>query len=268
MYRDFYGMSNLPFVRDIEPGKLYESVAMQESLSRLRYVAARKMFAVVSGDSGCGKSTMLRKFAYSLPHGEYEVLYVSDSKLTPTTLYKRLLSQLGVESGFKRCESKDKLHQEVAMLKGAYDKKVVCILDEAHLLDKATLEEFRFLLNCDYDSKSPMAVVLSGQTELWDTKLKTQRYAAIRQRIDLNCVLPHLDRSETGKYIQAHMEYAGCPQQIFTDGALDVIYTESSGIMRLINRICERCLMYGCQQGKRLIDDHIVRYVVENEGVN
>lgn len=51
-------------------------------------------------------------------------------------------------------------------------KKIVCVLDEAHLLDKETLEEFRFLLNFEYDSTSPMALILVGQTELWVEKLR------------------------------------------------------------------------------------------------
>ena len=68
------------------------------------------------------------------------------------------------------------------------------MLDEAHLLEKEALEEFRFLLNFSYDSVSPMALVLSGQTELLD-KLRMRRYDALRQRIDIFCSLPHLDRS-------------------------------------------------------------------------
>ena len=80
---------------------------------------------------------------------------------------------------------------------GGRNKKVVCVLDEAHLLEKETLEEFRFLLNYRFDSMSPMALILVGQTELWDQKLRLQRYAAIRQRIDVNIVLRHLDRAET-----------------------------------------------------------------------
>ena len=67
-------------------------------------------------------------------------------------------------------------------------KKVVCILDEAHLIEKETLEEFRFLLNYRFDSMNPMAVVLVGKTELWENKLKLQRYAAIRQCIDMYCI--------------------------------------------------------------------------------
>ena len=137
-------------------------------------------------------------------------------------------------------------------------------LDEAHLLEKETLEEFRFLLNYRFDSMSPMALILAGQTELWD-KLRLQRYAAVRQRIDINCVLPHFD-GQKPKDISYHIwSMPGGRQDIFTDRALDDIYKESTGIPRRINRICEKSLMYASQQGKRLIDEHLVRYIIEHE---
>ena len=104
-----------------------------------------------------------------------------------------MLDQLGLEARFYRGDSKRQLQQQIEIIHGVQHKKVVCVLDEAHLLEKETLEEFRFLLNYRFDSVSPMAVVLVGQTELWDNKLKLQRYAAIRQRIDMYCTLPHLD---------------------------------------------------------------------------
>lgn len=150
------------------------------------------------------------------------------------------------------------------IIRGVQKKKVVCILDEANLLEKETIEEFRFLLNYRFDSTIPMALVLVGQTELWD-KLRMQRYAAVRQRIDINCVLPHLDRAETERYIQSHLNYAGGRQDIFTDKALDDIHKEFTGIPRRINQICEKSLMYASQQGKRLIDEHLVRYIIEHE---
>ena len=79
-----------------------------------------------------------------------------------------------------------------------------------------------------------MAVVLVGQTELWENKLKLQRYAAIRQRIDMYCTLPHLDRSETEQYIGSHMAYSGCSQEVFTEKAVDEIHKASAGIPRMI----------------------------------
>ena len=233
MYRSFFEMERMPFVRDVPIQELYESPAMSEALGRLAYAADRQLFAVITADAGCGKSTLLRRFSGSLSKDEYLFLYLSDSKLTPRWFYKSMLNQLGIESKFYRGDAKRQLQKEVEIIRGVQKKKVVCILDEAHLLEKETIEEFRFLLNYRFDSMSPMALILAGQTELWD-KLRLQRYAAVRQ-------------------------------DIFTDRALDDIYKESAGIPRRINRICEKSLMYASQQGKRLIDEHLVRYIIEHE---
>jgi type II secretory pathway predicted ATPase ExeA len=264
MYEDFYEMQRTPFAKDVPPEHLYESAAMANALGRMAYVADRQLFAVVTADAGCGKSTLVRRFVTTMPKDEYIFLYLSDSKLTPRWFYKGMLDQLGIESRFYRGDAKRQLQKEVEIIRGVQHKKVVCILDEAHLLEKETIEEFRFLLNYKFDSMSPMALVLVGQTELWD-KLRLQRYAAVRQRIDINCVLPHLDRSETEMYISSHLDYADGRRDIFTDKALDEIYKESTGIPRRINRICDGSLMYASQQNKRLIDEHLVRYVLEHE---
>ena len=135
-----------------------------------------------------------------------------------------------------------------------------------NLLEKETLEEFRFLLNANYDSVNPMSLILVGQTELWDEKLRLQRYAAIRQRINIYCVMPHLDRAETEQYIRAHIKYSEAEQQeIFTAQAVDEVFSISSGIPRVISRICEQSLTYAAQQQKKLVDDHMVRYVEAHE---
>ena len=123
----------------------------------------RQLFAVLTADAGCGKSTIIRKFTQSLPDDEYILLYLSDSKLTPRWFYKGLLDQLGIESRFYRGDAKRQLHKEIEIIHGVQKKKVVCVLDEAHLLEKETLEEFRFLLNFKFDSESPMSLILAGQ---------------------------------------------------------------------------------------------------------
>lgn len=70
--------------------------------------------------------------------------------------------------------------------------------------------------------------MLVGQTELWERKLKLQAYEAIRQRMDMNIVLWRLDRAEAGKYIAAHMAYAGAEKEIFTSGAEDEVSWDSA----------------------------------------
>ena len=166
MYKAFFGMENTPFSRKVPPESLYSSQAMDECLGRMKYVSSEQLLAVVTSDPGCGKSTMIRRLIHELPSDQYICLYLSDSKLTPKWLYNGLIQQLGGTQKFYRGDAKVELQKEIELIRGLQNKKVVCILDEAHLLDKETLEEFRFFLNTKIDSESPMALILVGQTEL------------------------------------------------------------------------------------------------------
>ena len=157
----------------------------------------------MTADAGCGKSTLIRKFASSLPKEKYIFLYLSDSKLTPRWFYKGMLDQLGLEARFYRGDAKRQLQKEIEIIRGVHGQRVVCVLDEAHLLEKETIEEFRFLLNYRFDSVSPMALILVGQTELWEDKLRLKRYDAVRQRIDINCVLPFSAQKEEEEPVYA-----------------------------------------------------------------
>lgn len=264
MFEPFYGLSQTPFSRDIPTNELYQSLMLEETLGRLEYAAQRQLFAVVTGDCGTGKTTTIRRFKDSLDPAKFMVLYLADSKLTPRHFYKGLLEQLGCESKFYRGDAKRQLHREIELMRGIQHLQPVVIVDEARLLGREMLEEVRFLLNFKMDAQSPMALILVGQSELWE-KFKLQAYAAIRQRIDLQCKLPHLDRAQVGDYVKRHLAYAGADHDIFSDGALDEIFRFSSGVPRLVNKVCTHCLLYGAQNGRRIIDDHMVKLVIQGE---
>lgn len=264
MFETFYGLSRSPFSRDIPTDELYPSVTLDETLGRLEYAAQRQWFAVVTGDCGTGKTTTIRRFTEVLDPAKYKVLYLSDSKLTPRHFYKGLLEQLGCESKFYRGDAKRQLHREIELMRGIHRLLPVVVVDEAHLLDREMLEEVRFLLNFKMDAQSPMALILVGQSELWD-RIGLQAYAAIRQRIDLQCKLPHYDRAETGAYIERHMTYAGADRDIFTDGAIDEVFRFASGSARMINKVCTHGLLYGAQNKHRIIDDHMIKRVIGGE---
>lgn len=184
--------------------------------------------------------------------------------MTPRHFYKGLLEQLGCEAKFYRGDAKRQLHREIELLQGIHQMQPVVIVDEAHLLDKEMLEEVRFLLNFKMDAQSPMALILVGQSELWD-RLRLQSYAAIRQRIDLQCKLPYFDRAQVGEYVKSHLAYAGTEHDIFSDSAIDEIFKFSSGAARMVNKVCTHCLLYGAQNNRKIIDDHMVKLVVQGE---
>jgi general secretion pathway protein A len=261
MYETFYDCEKTPFARTIASQDLYIPPVLKEIAGRLTYAAERQLFAVFTGEAGTGKTTTLRWFKDQLPASEYQVFYLSDSKLTPRHFYKGLLEQIGCEAKFYRGDAKRQLHREIELMRGIHHVKPLVMLDESHLLDREMLEEVRFLLNFRMDSMSPMTLILSGQSELWD-RLKLQSFSAIRQRIDMVCRLSPFDRAQTEDYIKKHLSAAGTNRDIFSEGALDAIYGYSGGIARLINKVATQCLIYGGQSHKPIIDDHMVKQVI------
>ncbi len=264
MVKEFYGFEKTPFTRKMSEEALFKTEQFEEILARLHYAAKKQWFALLTGDCGTGKSTLIRKLSSILGAKDYRVLYLADSKLTPRHFYNGLLEQIGVQGRFYRGDAKRLLHREVELMKGVYSLRPVVIVDEAHLLDREMFEEIRFLLNSKMDSESPLGLILVGQTEIWD-KLRKQVYQAVLQRLDLRCHLIHLDEATTKSYILHHLRYAGSASDIFSDEAVAEIYRYAAGSPRLINKACTHCLLYGKQRQKKIIDDHIVRYVVEKE---
>ncbi len=264
MYKDFYGFQSIPFSRGAPSEQLFLSPEHHEVLERMKYVAENQLFAVLTGDCGTGKTTLLRALREQLDPRHYRILYVSDSQLTPRSFYRIALEQLGIIAKWNRSDAKRQLHEQLSVLRSVDDVNIICIVDESHLLSLDMLEEIRFLLNMKFDSVSPVSLILTGQTELWK-KLQLQKCTAIRQRIDIQCMLNHFDRQRTGEYIRHRLKNGGAESEIFTEAAIQKIHEYSSGTARVIDKVCTSMLIYGSQNRLRLIDDHAVSTVLEGE---
>ena len=264
MYEAFFNFTKTPFQRNIPADSLYVTPQLNALQDRLAHGVKNRYFLILTGESGSGKTTIMRQFASSLDQSRTIALYVSESRLTPRNFYYEVLNQLGIKPRFYCGDAKRQLMKEVQTLSN--DKKqVVIIIDEVHLCDMEMLTEIRFLLNFDMDSRSPMSLILVGQSEIRDI-LKKQVYEAVSQRIDLRCHIPPLDRRQTTEYICTHIAYAaGSHSDIFTDSAISAIFDYSAGLPRKINRIASICLMHAANSNKRLIDDHMVSLLIDGE---
>lgn len=264
MIESFFGFTSMPFSKGIPVDDLFITPSFEEVLSRLTYTAEKQLFSIFTATVGSGKTTTLRKFATLLDATKFQFIYVSDSQLTPRWFYKNLLEQLGADPKFYRNEARLQLQKELHLLNSLQSRRVVTVIDEAHLLDHEMMEEIRFLLNFQMDSVNPMALILVGQNELLD-RLKRASYEAIRQRIDLKCSLPPLDRSQISGYISCHLKTVGFEGSLFTDSAIDLIDKSASGSLRSINKLCSNCLIFAAQRNQKLIDDHMVSQVIQGE---
>ena len=264
MFEPFFGFQKTPFQRDLPVAELFSTPAHEELISRLKYTVEKRFFSLITGEVGAGKSTALRRLDFMLNPNKYKVLYVSDSALTPRNFYGEILRQMDCEPKFYRGDAKRQMHKAILDLVENQGKAPVILVDEAHLLNKERLEEIRFLLNFRMDSYNPMSLILVGQPEL-KRILQLNIYEAITQRIGMRYHLMAMDMQEMVDYIRHHLKVAGIASPLFTDGAHQVIFEYSGGIARKVNNVCLSSLLCAAMRNKQLIDDHLVKEVIENE---
>ena len=262
-YEEYFGFSSTPFGRDIPVMELMKSRQWNELAGRMVHVAKSRWFGVFTGETGTGKTTALRRMAAELDKNRFWLLYVYDSDLTPRNFYVETLYQLGHKARFYRGDAKRQLTKALDDITQSNQVPVI-VVDEAHLLSHEMLEEIRFLLNMEMDSKNSCSLILVGQSEL-RSKLKLQIHQAIDGRVDVRFHLQAMSGEETVKYVKRHLERVKCPREIFTEPALKVIHDYSGGMARKVNKVSQASLMAAASQKKQLVDDYLVKEVIVSE---
>jgi len=256
-----FDLKTMPFIKHIAPGDTFPAKQFQECLARLDFIVAQRAFGVFTGEVGAGKSTALRKLRHTLDPSTHRFLYLARSSLAPRDLYRELLHQLEVQPPWLKSDAQRLFDEKILELHRQGGITPVVAVDEAHLWDADMLEEIRFLTNYSVDAASPLALIVCGQPELRD-RLRFQKHAAIRQRVEIWFHLEGMQREETREYIQHHMEVAGGNPDIFTDVAVDTIHTNTQGIPRRINNRCRTALLDAYIQDKTIIDENTMERVV------
>ena len=150
------------------------------------------------------------------------------------------------------------------------ERGIVLIIDEAQDLTLKALEQIRLLSNLETNTDKLLQIVLVGQPELRDT-LNQPSLAQLRQRVHVRFHLTALDRQEVEEYILHRLHVAGMDERanfIFTKEAIDLIYDQSRGIPRMINKLCDWAMLGAFSKKLLTIDDKVVENVaVEAEGV-
>ena len=262
MFQQFYGFSRLPFSKDISPQDLFQAEGQQELCARLTYLVKERGLGLVTGETGSGKSTALRRFVASLDANRHFVIYLSNPLLGMSGLYREILTALGHEPLFSRPKM-------VARIRSAFDDLIrtkqrhpLVIIDEAHLLVPTAFEQFRLLLSTQMDSRSLGSLLLVGPPILNQT-LHLSIHEAFRQRLTNAYLFPPLDLKETLDYIQHHLRIAGyLTGSPFSDDAVKRIFEYTRGIPRQINRVCTTALIAGRIDQKQILDDSTIRKAI------
>jgi len=243
MYLEFFQLNEFPFNVTPDPRFLYFSERHREAYDSLLYgIKHRKGFIVLTGEVGCGKTTVCRSVLNRLPTNTHSAMILNPS-LTPSQLIRSILLDLGLET-----KGRDKL-VHIAQLNRFLlkclenDENVCIIIDESQNLDSRLMEQVRMLSNMETDQHKLMQIILSGQPELRE-RLQRPELRQLRQRVMVHCDLESLSIIDTALYIQHRLNVAGANGRIhFESAAVERVHERSDGIPRQINTICDRSLL-------------------------
>jgi len=257
MYKDFYGLHERPFSKTPDPRFLYLGRMHREALARLIYAVEERDLVLLTGEIGCGKTTLSRALMDELDD-RYRIILIINPRLTPMEFLRALALRLGVEEPSRL--KVDLLEQVGAALYRLYEDGVcpVLIVDEAQLVPhKETFDEIRLLTNFQLDDRNLLSVVLMGQPEL-RKRLAHRAYEPLRQRIGMQFDLKPLSPEETAEYIDCRVQIAGGPTGLFSSEAVRRIHEYSGGIPRKINHAAALALLEGFGREASRIDDSIL----------
>jgi general secretion pathway protein A len=263
MYKDFYGLKENAFSTTPDPKFLYPSPGHREALAQVLYgVHQNKGFIVLTGEVGTGKTTLVHALRRRLDDST-AVAFLFNSTLPFDGILEYMLEEFGVaKTGTTPAQRLFALNNFL-IERRRVGQNTVLILDEAQNLDVRTLEQVRLLSNFESTSEKLLQILLVGQPELRG-KLALPELRQLRQRIALSSSIRPLTAHETHECIRTRLRIAGASDLgLFTDRALARIAEYTGGIPRLVNILCDHCLVIGYAERERRIGPPIVEQAIK-----
>ncbi len=266
MYEEYWGFKEKPFQNTPNPRFLYYSPQHEEALARMLYAVRERVgAAMMTGVFGCGKTVLGQTLINDLAQeagGKYKIAFITNPQLEYVELLRAIVRNLkAIELPIKKSELSADYLLEVLnsiLLNNMRDgRETVIIIDEAHVIrDEKIFEELRLLLNFQLQDRFLLTLLLFGQPELGQ---RIEDNKQLEQRIAIKCHLDSLDLENTANYISYRLKVAQRTKSTFTDEAIKLIYDNSGGIPRRINRLGELCLLAGFAKQAKVIDKRIVQ---------
>ncbi|MFH1811017.1 MAG: AAA family ATPase [Pseudomonadota bacterium] len=263
MYRSYYELKLRPFSKTPDPAFLYRGRVHGEALARLELGVEEREIVLLTGEIGCGKTTLSRTLVDSLGES-HRIALIVHPRMSATQLLEQIAARLGVDPVPRRKSALvDALTAQLFNLDEAGLTPVV-IIDEAQLISaKGVFDELRLLCNIQLDDRGLLSLVLIGQPEL-KKKLARPAYRAFAERIGLGFHLDRFDLEETRRYVAHRVQVAGRQRALFTEDAVAGIHHAADGVPRRINNIAANCLLQGFGRERDPVDAEIVREVVQD----
>ena len=264
MYIDYFKMRKRPFTLVPDPDFLFWSAAHTRAFSILEYgIITRAPITLITGAVGAGKTTLVHRLLQSMEddvciglvsnaqgdRGELLrwVMLAFDQPTDESTSYVDLFARF----------------QTFLIEKYAAGQRAIIVIDEAQNLSRENLEELRMFTNINSNKDELFQIVLVGQPELRDIVMRPD-LSQFAQRVSAHFHLKAMDAKTTKGYIQHRLVKAGGSADIFTEPACEIIFEHSGGVPRVVNQLCDLCMVYAFAGGEKVVSVDTVRQILDD----
>lgn len=256
-----FGLACAPFTKEIDAAALFEVEAHGDAVARLKGAIEARSSAVLVGESGVGKTCVLRALERALNPARFRVTYIHHANVSPRDFYRQLSIVLGLEPKAHPSAMFRQIQDHVEELATEHKVHPVIFLDEAQLLSMSMLEQFHLLLNYRMDSAAFLSVVLVGLPELRD-RLARNLLGSLSTRLPTRILLEPLDAAAVSGYVAHRMRVAGAAQEVFSEDAALSIREATGGVLRKVDVLAQHCLELVARDRGTLVDGGVVQKAV------
>ena len=253
MFLNHFKMSIHPFLENPPIQCLLKDHRFARSLAGLEYFSRQGTFALVMGQTGVGKSTLLRVFIQNLSKNRFRPIYIHLTGISSKALLRLIVTHMGEPP---RC-GKDRLFLQILDRCKQNDLTTILLIDEAHLIDPPALTDLRLLVSSGVDNDLQLKIVLCGQEPL-ARLLGRASLNDLLHRITVRCNIFPLTKDQTSAYIDSRMRLAGGNEKVFESEAKALIHDYASGIPRQVNNISTACLLNAASRNTKIINEALV----------
>lgn len=250
-----WGLKWNPFSPELPSDALLVTAKIDSFAWRVEQMVQEGGFALISGESGTGKSVALRIVAERLAAlRDVAVGVLQRPQSKGADFYRELgdifavkLSPSNRWGGFKALRERWKAHVASSRI------KPVLLIDEAQEMDGEVLGELRLLSSADFDATSLLTVVLCGDGRLLE-RLRQEALVPLGTRIRTRLVTEAASREELGELLSHALTKAG-NATLMTAPLMDALVDHCAGNYRLLMTMGGELLAYGMAHEVAQLDE-------------
>jgi general secretion pathway protein A len=264
MYLEYFALKDFPFRLTPDTDFLYMSEGHSRAKAYMDYtVWNRDGFVVITGEIGCGKTTLIQKLLSELDENVI-VAKIFQTQLDEVEFLQAVLVEFGMNPfNAKKVELIDMMN---SFLIDQFNqgKQLVLVVDDAHNLNPKVLEEIRMLSGLETRREKVLHVVLVGQPQL-NEMLEAPELEQLLQRVRLRYHIRSLSEADTQSYILHRLNVAGLPEmrELFDPSTFSLVFKYSGGLPRLINTLCDTALVCAYADNLPLVTETVLNGAIE-----